>query len=105
MLHDEITKRQRGYADPNSVVRFDGSEILVGKDWKKRKEELARRCGGQCEWKDAKGQRCRSAARDPHHVIPRSKRRDDRLENLLGLCGLHHDSVDWKKLHWSKTND
>jgi hypothetical protein len=101
MLHDEETKRKRGYVERGSIVRYDGCEILVGRDWRRRKEELAARSGGICEAVH-NGVRCRSLARDPHHKIERSEKRDDRLDNLLHLCGPDHDAVDWKKLHWSK---
>ena len=101
MLHDEETKRKRGYVEAKSVVKMDGSERLVGRDWKRRKQELAARSGGRCEWVNSDGERCRSAARDPHHIIERSRHRDDRAENLLAVCGLHHDRFDWRKLHWT----
>ena len=86
--------------EDGSVVRMDGSEKLVGRDWKKRKQELAKRSGGRCEWVNSDNERCRSAGRDPHHIIERSKHRDDRLNNLIFLCGLHHSRFDWRKLHW-----
>jgi len=102
MLHDEETKKKRGYVERGSIVRYDGSEKLVGKDWRNRKGELLQRSGGRCEWVNSDNQRCRSFARDPHHIKARSKGRDDRMENLLDVCPLHHDLFDWKKLHWSK---
>jgi len=100
-MRDEQTKSERGYVEKNSIVRFDGSEKLVGKDWKRRKQELETRSGGRCEWVNSDMERCRSAARDPHHIRARSKGRDDRLSNLLHVCGLHHDLFDWKKLRWT----
>jgi hypothetical protein len=110
--------------EAKSRVRFDGSETLVGKDWKKRKKELWDRAGGRCEQmvqgygykfttggnitsRPVKDERCRSEGHDPHHIKPRSKGRDDRLENLQLLCRLHHDLLDWKKLkgrHEKRTN-
>ncbi len=114
---DPELKKQRGYTHPKSYVRADGSEVLHGKDWTKRKKELWVRCGGRCEqivvngvsirylsdrnWIPQK-ERCRSEAHDPHHIIPRSKRRDDRLSNLMALCRLHHELLDKRKVRWSK---
>jgi hypothetical protein len=100
MLHDNEAKKRLGYANKRSKVRPDGTEILYGNDWKQRKEELLARCGGRCEQITSDGERCRSEAHDPHHKVARSKGRDDRLSNLIALCRLHHDILDWKKLKW-----
>ena len=102
---DEQAKRERGYTDKRSKVRPDGSEILYGKDWMKRKVELWDRCQSQCEhtgFDMFMTFRCRSIATDPHHIKPRSKGRDDRLSNLKALCRMHHELLDWKKTKWSK---
>ena len=101
MLKDEAEKARRGYRDPRTIVRMDGTEKLYGKDWTCRKQELAARSGGRCEWINSDNERCRSAGRDPHHIIERSKHRDDRLTNLLAVCPLHHDRFNWRRLHWS----
>jgi hypothetical protein len=105
-MRDEVEKKARGYKDKRSKVRPDGSESLYGKDWTKRKAELWARCDGRCEqlvgWGDkASLERCRSEAMHPHHVIKRSKKRDDRLSNLLGICALHHSLAhpEKNKLH------
>jgi len=37
---DAELKEQRGYTNPKSFVRNDGSEVLKGEDWKRRKMEL-----------------------------------------------------------------
>jgi hypothetical protein len=102
-MQNRHEKAVRGYVEADSRVRFDGSETLVGKDWKKRKQELWNRAGGRCEQLvdislTMIPVRCRTEGHDPHHIIPRSKGRDDRLENLQLLCRLHHDLLDWKKL-------
>src|SRR6266853_368895 len=89
------------YLDYRSFMRSDGSEVLYEEDWKARVEELRRRCGGRCE-EEGKYGRCRNEAADPHHVIRRSIRRDDRLENLLGLCRMHHDLLDERKIRSDK---
>jgi hypothetical protein len=101
-MRDQYEKRMRGYTHPDSLVRPDGSETLVGEDRKKRKQELAARSGGRCEWIKSAGERCRTGAEDAHHKKPRSKGRDDRLENLAHLCRFHHNLVDWKHLRWTK---
>lgn len=87
---DEAEKILRGYTDPRSYVRTDGSERLFGVDWEKRVEEVFIRCEGRCERVNDRGERCGSDARDPHHKVKRSRYRDDRAENLRGLCGEHH---------------
>ena len=101
-MRDEVEKKLRGYREKDSIVRPDGSEILVGRDWKQRKRELAERCGGRCEHMISDIERCPAEATDPHHVKARSKGRDDRLTNLQGLCHPHHEMLDWKKLHWTR---
>jgi len=97
-MRDEVTKLERGYKEKKSLVRVDGSETLHGRDWKRRKQELCARSGGQCEQMVSDTERCRSAAVEAHHVRPRSKGRDDRLANLAHLCHFHHERLDWKKI-------
>jgi hypothetical protein len=102
---DEELKAKRGYTDPSTYVRRDGSEKLVGEDWKKRVLELRQRSGGICEARTIyqdDNYRCQAPATDPHHVIRRSVRRDDRLSNLRHLCRFHHDDLDQRKPRWAK---
>jgi len=94
----EDLKAIRGYTDPRTFCRRDGSEVLHGADWKKRKEELWERCGGQCEY-IAGGIRCRESCADPHHTTLRSKRRDDNLSALQALCRPHHSLLD-RRVPW-----
>jgi hypothetical protein len=98
---DDTLKAQRGYTG-KSYVRLDGSEVLYGADWERRKLELWERAGGQCEQKTSFRHRCKSPADDPHHIKQRSKGRDDRIENLLALCRFHHNQLDRRKPKWSK---
>lgn len=95
-----------GFADPRSYVAPDGREVLYGEDWLARKKELWERCGGRCEHvgnyfdigtEEFEKLRCPIQADDPHHIIRRSVKRDDRLSNLLALCRWHHDSKDSRK--------
>lgn len=98
------------FEDARSWVDKQGRERLVGLDWRNRKEELFKRCGGRCEqitWmRDTPSgprftgcyARCASSADDAHHIIPRSKGRDDRLANLQALCRYHHDLLDPRKI-------
>lgn len=104
-------KAERGYTDPKSFVRPDGTEVLKGEDWKRRKLELWARCGGRCEkqspwkvwpWSGPAMERCTADADDPHHVILRSKGRDDRLENLLALCRNCHRQLDRRKTRFGE---
>ena len=97
-MRDEVEKLRRGYVEKESLIRPDGSERLVRRDWKRRKQELALRSGGQCEQMVTETLRCRSAATEPHHIRPRSKGRDDRLSNLAHLCHMHHSRLDWKHI-------
>ena len=99
-------KERRGYVEPGSFVRRDGSEKLVGRDWTNRVLELWQRSGGRCEAMRMPGSdlRCFSGARDPHHVIKRSIRRDDRLSNLQHLCRPHHDLLDPRKVKSGKVD-
>lgn len=105
---DEELRKQRGYTDLSTYVRRDGSEVLKGADWRQRVEELRERSGGRCEHEEATPDnprvmhRCSMAARDPHHKIRRSLRRDDRLENLLHVCRPHHDDADDRNPKWTK---
>ncbi len=107
IIKDPELKRKLGYTDPKSFVREDGSEVLHGEDWKRRKRELWNRCGGQCEFHyPQNGARCRENCQDPAHVIPRHPRRDDRMENLKGMCRAHYELTDLqtpkRRLHWKK---
>lgn len=94
---DHDAKIRLGYKDRNSFVRLDGSEVLYGADWRKRKEELWERSHGRCEGVNTEfdiHRLCFSEADDPHHVKPRSEQRDDRLSNLRALCRYHHRKLD-----------
>jgi hypothetical protein len=106
---DEALKAERGYTNPSSYVRGDGSEKLVGEDWKNRVEELRQRSGGRCEqwipvWNEpvGSGGRCPNKADDPHHITRRSVRRDDRMNNLKHVCRFCHDALDERKPRWTK---
>lgn len=103
---DPELKAQRGYTDEKSFVRPDGSEVLHGADWKRRKRELRHRSGGQCEYELRPGVRCINDAVDPCHVEPRHPIRDDRLSNLLAGCRICHDKHDKavakRQLQWRK---
>ena len=105
MKADRAKTIAQQYLDPKSFMRADGSEVLAGEDWKARIENLRQRCGGQCEHRDVAGPwsiRCTREAQDPHHIIRRSVKRDDRLANLLALCRFHHDLLDFRKPRWSR---
>lgn len=115
-MWDREAKARLGYTDPRTRVYFDGRERLYGKDWTKRKLEIWERGGGRCE--RIVGQhviakngyssitnedvRCKSEMNDPHHIVARSKKRDDRASNLIGLCRMHHDLLDRRKVRSGK---
>jgi hypothetical protein len=103
MKADKLLTIAQMYLCPKSYMRSDGSEVLFKEDWDARKKELWQRCGGRCEQLNALyALRCRRLADDPHHVIARSKRRDDRLTNLIALCRWHHNALDERKPRWTK---
>ena len=103
---DPIAKELSGYMDPKSFVRNDGSEVLFGEDWTRRKKELWVRCQGRCEYliplPGGGVERCRRMADDPHHTVPRSKGRDDRLSKLQALCRHHHLKLDRRQVQWTR---
>ena len=94
------------FKDYRSFVAPDGREILYKADWDQRKEELWERCGGRCEAQleiiGVTPWRCQREAEEPHHVIRRSIKRDDRLLNLQALCHFHHSLLDKRKLMWTE---
>ena len=104
---DVEATQARKFKSKRSRVLLDGREVLHGADWKERKAELWARCNGHCEEVikfiganlEVTGLgRCLNPADDPHHIIPRSKKRDDRLSNLQALCRFHHRLVDQRKI-------
>jgi|ERR1700675_1403076 len=97
MKADKALTIAQHYRDYRSFMRSDGSEVLFAEDWKARVEDLRLRSGGRCEEEASIG-RCKNEAADPHHVIKRSVRRDDRLENLQALCRYHHNLLDSRKI-------
>lgn len=86
------------FGNPESYITPDDRQILKGIDWTRRKEELWERCGGQCEHTliapFGGTVRCSAEANDAHHKTLRSRRRNDALDALLGLCRRHHEIVD-----------
>jgi hypothetical protein len=123
-LHDPQRKEELCYSDQKTYVRMDGSEVLFGEDWKQRKAELWERCHRRCEMIEGLTaeqslsyvdqtrewprigyyadvtiggkvySRCANEAQDPHHVLKRHPRRDDRLANLLAVCRGCHQKLD-----------
>jgi hypothetical protein len=98
MKRDRIATDAAKFEDPKSFIFKDGREFLAGLDWKARKHELWTRARGRCEYINSDGIRCRTEAADPHHYIPRSKGRDDRMSNLFALCRFHHNLMDTRKV-------
>jgi len=113
MRADKQLTEAAEFKDKDSYIAPDGREILYGKDWDARKAELARRSGGGCEQicptlniglkKPTEIElRCPAMAADPHHIIRRSVKRDDRLSNLQALCRYHHNLLDKRKIRSDK---
>lgn len=103
---DEELRAQRGYVEPGSIVRRDGSEKLVGLDWLLRKQVLDVRSMGGCERVSILGkphaQGCDYKGTEPHHIVKRSIRRDDRLENLANLSHACHLAEDPRKTRFGE---
>ncbi len=93
------------FEDPDSYITPDGREVLKGRDWFARKYFVWCRSGGRCEniiRHDSIG-RCTNQMAHAHHIIFRSDSRDDRIENLIGLCvGCHRLMHPEKELQWTK---
>lgn len=90
-------KTERGYTNPKSFVRPDGTEVLKGEDWAKRKDELWARAEGRCEHfiGGRSIDRCQEDSGDPcHDPMPRHPKRDDRLSNLKFYCRRHHELTE-----------
>ncbi len=103
---DALTTMARLFKHPKSRVMLDGREILYGLDYKARVREVLERDGYKCQWPT--GPACNllrpwevplsehapkcggSANNHPHHIVKRSKLRDDRAENLMAICDAHH---------------
>lgn len=102
---DEAEKKARGYTHPRSVVRHDGSEILYGADWRARKMEVRERDTGLCERVTMLGRShdafCRNVMDDVHHIVKRSKFRDDRMSNLAALSKECHEAEDARQVRWT----
>jgi hypothetical protein len=96
----------RRFEDERSFVFKDGREKLVTLDWRYRVGELVRRCGGRCEMATILGKAhaagCSGLAEEPHHIVPRSKQRDDRMSNLAGLSHACHSSLDRCQPRWTR---
>ena len=98
---DEAEKQRRGYTNPRSFVRLDGSEVLHGIDWIERVCAVQERANNQCEATNH-AELCGRLGSDAHHVIPRSRGRDDRMSNLLWLSRFCHIAEDPRKVKWSR---
>ena len=80
----------------------DGREICKGYQWEKRKREVKERSGGFCEAHVILGHEKHQThfigihEGDIHHIVKRSKARDDRAENLLWICRSAHIEIHEK---------
>ena len=104
---DNDLKRERGYKDPKTKVWADGREKLCGEDWIARKIELINRSGGRCEMTKVlhlpHDRYCNGEGGEPHHIIPRWKKRDDRLAKLADLNHWCHAWLDTRKVGGRKS--
>lgn len=103
---DSDRKALLGYVERDSVVWADGREKLVGRDWRKRVEELRKRANWRCERFTILGKAhaafCYGDGVEPHHIQKRWPLRDDRLGNLANLSHACHLAEDERKPKWTK---
>jgi 5-methylcytosine-specific restriction endonuclease McrA len=92
----------KAYMNNRSHITVDGREILAGIDWERRKREIWLRNHGKCEAFLVGLPHCSNEMDDPHHIRPRSKGRDDSLDNLVGLCRGCHRLVDRRQPRWTR---
>ena len=105
MKRDVAATEEANFFEPGSYIALDGRHVLKGLDWKERKGELFKRSGGRCEYINSDGERCRSEAAIPSHIIPRHPKRDDRLSNLAHQCIFHDqltEAQSWRKPRWGE---
>jgi len=105
IVKDRVRTMEQQYLDKRSYMTMDSREILYGDDWKARKLDLWDRAKGKCEYFI----RCTAEGTEPHHVIRRSKGRDDRLKNLVLLCHYHHALIEKegpnRRPRWTKRSN
>jgi hypothetical protein len=102
---DAEATKTRKFLDWRSYVAPDGREVLYGEDWEARKQEVWERSKWMCEGWDANCYvKCREPMLDAHHIIKRSVRRDDRMDNLAGLCRTHHQRMHAQTRWYEKKN-
>lgn len=99
----EKTRKLQG----KSRVFLDGREVLGTNDWRRRVAQLQLRAEGRCErlsvLKREHAIGCSGEGEEPHHIIRRSKKRDDRLSNLAALSHACHLAEDGREVKWSKS--
>ena len=92
---DQATMDQQ-FLSPDSYVTMDGRHVLKNEDWLAQKRLVWERNKGKCQY-------CGNAMHHAHHVIFRSDSRDDRIQNLVGLCiDCHRKAHPEKELQWTK---
>jgi hypothetical protein len=105
LTKDVQASEAKAYKSNRSHMTVDGRELLYDEDWQLRKWEVWCRGKGLCETHLVPELRhlplCRNRMDDPHHLVPRSKGRNDSLDNLAGLCRMHHRMLDRRKPSWA----
>lgn len=99
------TGKPKKRTKPSRRVTKSGGEVLRGAAWRKRVEELRERAEGYCE-----GYLIDRLHRvhyigdegDAHHLLARSKGRDDSLSNLAYICRRLHIALDWRKTRFGE---
>lgn len=97
---DQIATQNAHFKDSESYVCWDGREVLKGIDWKNRVEEVCQRDKGMCQWCPEP----HSCDGDVHHIVKRSKLRDDRMGNLSWVCRQFHDKHHNRIPKWSTSS-
>lgn len=104
---DEAATAVSGFCDRRSYVRLDGKRFLFGDDLEQLRRQVFERDGYRCT-DERDGERCGrfvtwegTFAGHMHHIIPRGKRGDDSMSNLVTLCpGCHSRLHVRPKLRW-----
>lgn len=106
ILVDRQATAERRFEHSKSRVLKDGRLILIGEDWTEQKVALFLRSNGKCERYSILGRPhdawCSGKSEEAHHIIARSKGRDDRMPNLAGLSHACHSAEDPRKVRSDK---
>ena len=95
LKRDAEATTKAGFRDSRSFVHLDGRWYCYGADMSAQREKCMKRDGGRCV-------RCGSIFwLEAHHRKPRSRGRDDRVDNLETLCKSDHTQEHGRFPRWT----